>query len=278
MRWKQFLTPVASLDAAGLRDFMARHPQGRYTLLDVRQPSEYREAHLPGATLVPLAELTDRLGEMDRQRPVVVYCAVGGRSRAAAQLLAGQGFAAVFNLQGGIKAWEGATASGLPEEGLTPVTGEETAADWIIHSYGLEEGLRSFYAAMAAAATVPRVTLLLGELAAVEDRHKERLFQLYTRLAPEAPARPDFEARIDATRMEGGFSTAEFLHRHAQAVQSVRGVLDLAMMLETQALDLYLRQADRIPTPAERGIFLDLAEEEKTHLRHLGALLDQQVP
>jgi rhodanese-related sulfurtransferase/rubrerythrin len=278
MRWKQFFTPVAAMAGEELRDFMARHAEGSYTLLDVRQPSEYGNARIPGATLVPLPELTGRLGEIPRERPVVVYCAVGGRSRAAAQLLAGQGFATVYNLQGGIKAWDGRTAAGPPEAGLTPFTGNETPAEWIVLSYGLEEGLRSFYAAMAAASGNSRVALLLGELAAVEDRHKERLFQLYTRLLPQPLERRAFEERIDAGQMEGGFTTEDFIRLQGPAVETVTGVLDLAMGLETQALDLYLRLGRRIAAEADRQVFLDLAEEEKTHLRHLGSLLDRQVP
>jgi rhodanese-related sulfurtransferase/rubrerythrin len=277
MRWKQFFTPVANMASEELRDFIARHAEGSYTLLDVRQPSEHQSARIPGATLVPLPELTGRLEELHPERPVVVYCAVGGRSRAAAQLLAGQGFTTVYNLQGGIKAWEGRTAVGPPEAGLMPLRGDETAAEWIVLSYGLEEGLRGFYAAMAASAKVPRVALLLGDLAAVEDLHKDRLFQLYTRMVPQPLERKTFEERIDAGQMEGGFTTEDFIRLQGPAVQSVLGVLDLAMGLETQALDLYLRHARRVAAEPDRQVFLELAEEEKNHLRRLGTLLDQQA-
>ena len=46
----------------------------------MRQPEEYAEEHLPGATLIPLPELTNRLSELDPGRPTIVYCAIGGRS------------------------------------------------------------------------------------------------------------------------------------------------------------------------------------------------------
>lgn len=73
MKWKQFLTPVANLDADAARALMSRHKEGSYTLLDVRQPGEYEKARIPGAKLVPLPELADRLGELDPDRPLIAY-------------------------------------------------------------------------------------------------------------------------------------------------------------------------------------------------------------
>ena len=73
MRWKQFLTPVQSIDAEEAKNYIATHQEGTYTLLDVRQPKEHAQEHLPGSRLIPLPELTDRLGELDPQTPVIVY-------------------------------------------------------------------------------------------------------------------------------------------------------------------------------------------------------------
>jgi rhodanese-related sulfurtransferase len=73
MQWKQFITPVANLDADAARLFISDHKEGTYTLLDVRQPGEYEKARIPGARLVPLPELADRLGELDPDRPVIAY-------------------------------------------------------------------------------------------------------------------------------------------------------------------------------------------------------------
>ncbi len=76
-------------------------------LLDVRESWEWAVGNLGGrgARLVPLAELEDRLAELPRDRPIVVYCKSGQRSATAARLLAGRGFPSVANLDGGIAAW-----------------------------------------------------------------------------------------------------------------------------------------------------------------------------
>jgi rhodanese-related sulfurtransferase len=73
MKWKELLTPVESMDAEGARKFINEHEEGTYTLLDVRQPGEYETARIPGARLIPLGELSDRLGELDPGKPLIVY-------------------------------------------------------------------------------------------------------------------------------------------------------------------------------------------------------------
>lgn len=73
MKWKQLFSPIKNLSAEAARAYMDDHGEGDYTLLDVRQPKEYANTHIPGAKLIPLPELTDRLDELDPGKPVVTY-------------------------------------------------------------------------------------------------------------------------------------------------------------------------------------------------------------
>jgi len=73
MKWMQFLTPAKSVDFKESRDMIARAKADEVIILDVRQPNEYRQSHIPGATLIPLPELSARLGEIDPEKPVLVY-------------------------------------------------------------------------------------------------------------------------------------------------------------------------------------------------------------
>ena len=73
MLWKQFLTPVKSMDTEEAKAYMDKQEEGTYTLLDVRQLGEYEKARIPGAKLVPLPELTNRIGELDPEKPVIAY-------------------------------------------------------------------------------------------------------------------------------------------------------------------------------------------------------------
>jgi rhodanese-related sulfurtransferase len=79
-------------------------------VLDVREPDEYREAHKPGAVLIPLGELVQRFDEVPQGDPLYVICHSGGRSARAAQWLEQQGVEAV-NIAGGTSAW---IAAGQP--------------------------------------------------------------------------------------------------------------------------------------------------------------------
>ena len=75
--------------------------------MDVRTQSEYNEGHLANATLLDYHQkgFEAELLKLDKNKPVFVYCAVGGRSNAASGMLVSQGFKQVFDLQGGIRAW-----------------------------------------------------------------------------------------------------------------------------------------------------------------------------
>jgi len=73
-------------------------------ILDVREPAEYQRANL-GGHLIPLGELPRRLGELDRNREIVVHCLSGSRSEMAAQVMLASGFKHVHNLAGGLRAW-----------------------------------------------------------------------------------------------------------------------------------------------------------------------------
>jgi rhodanese-related sulfurtransferase len=74
-------------------------------LLDVREPGEWRFCHIAGALHLPMNQLAQRLGELDRERETIVYCHHGIRSQFAAKFLSEQGFKRIHNLVGGIDAW-----------------------------------------------------------------------------------------------------------------------------------------------------------------------------
>ncbi len=73
MNWRQFLTPVRSIDTDQAKDYLDGKPVDEVTIVDVRQPKEYETGHIPGAVLAPLPELTDHLDRIDRTKPVMVY-------------------------------------------------------------------------------------------------------------------------------------------------------------------------------------------------------------
>jgi rhodanese-related sulfurtransferase len=87
-------------------------------LLDVRNPDEYEAARLPGAVLVPLADLPDRLADVPPGEPLLIICRSGARSLRACEFLAADG-RTTMNVAGGIMAWieSGRAVSSGPEAG-----------------------------------------------------------------------------------------------------------------------------------------------------------------
>ena len=73
MRWKQFFTPVKSMNSREAKEFMSGKDLDDFTLLDVRQPGEYEKNHIPGSKLIPIGELEKRLDEIDPSKPVLTY-------------------------------------------------------------------------------------------------------------------------------------------------------------------------------------------------------------
>ena len=84
-------------------------------LIDVREPFESEIARIEGAKLIPLGEITERLDELNRERPIVVHCHSGKRSAQAARLLQQRGFGNVYNLEGGIDAWSDQIDPNVPK-------------------------------------------------------------------------------------------------------------------------------------------------------------------
>lgn len=276
MKWKQFFTPAKSLDANEARSYMKTHREGSYTLLDVRQPGEYEQERIPGAKLIPLPDLPGRISELDPAKPLIAYCAVGGRSRAAAQYLSGQGFREVYNLTGGVGAWHGGKAGGPPEMGMAYLTGDESIEEVVALAYGMEQGLAEFYRSVAQGTKEQETREALLKLAGIEEKHQEKLYSLHLALDPSA-GRETLESQVVPGIMEGGFTTDEFLERHRTMLDTPAHVLSLAMMLETQAFDLYMRYAQKAKDGEGRKVLQEIGEEEKAHIAALGRLMDATV-
>jgi len=202
---------------------------------------------------------------------------MGGRSRAAAQFLAGQGFEEVYNLKGGIAAWQGLKAFGPAEMGMIALRGNETPQEVIVLAYRMEQGLADFYSRVPAMTRDSEVKKIIGKLVQIEEKHKDKLFALYKTLEPATQARDLFEGRIVSGVMEGGFTGEEFLEKNKPLLDTVQNLLSLAMMLEAQALDLYTRYAQKVEDIQSRSVLHDIAEDEKGHLATLGSLLETKV-
>jgi rhodanese-related sulfurtransferase len=106
----QFLNQpsINQLEPAQVQTMAVQSP--RPFLLDVRTPGEFRQAHIQGAELIPLDELSGRLAKIPKGREIICICESGSRSSTAARMLNAQGYK-VSNMRGGMSRW---VRAGLP--------------------------------------------------------------------------------------------------------------------------------------------------------------------
>ncbi len=255
------------ITAQGLKEYLDRHRPGEYQLLDVRQPKEYQQQHLPGAVLIPLNDLPDRYSELDPQKETIVYCRSGMRSKAACQILTDRQFKNVSNMTGGILSWREQTAMGSEETGLDFFLQRDFENVFEL-AYNVEAGLQSFYQVLASQASNRDIKELLEKLGRFEDAHKEKLRIMHERENPGAAL------NIDQTLAEGGITIDTLLQTFGSHVKDTESVIQLAMMFEAQAFDLYSRLARRAESRQLADFYLKMAAEEQGHLNKLASELD----
>ena len=270
--------PLPALTAQQVKDLLREKEPGAYSLIDVRQPGEYGQGHIPGAALVPLGDLYEREREFDRSRPTVLYCRSGNRSRAAASILLDAGFTNVFSMEGGIQAWRGLVVDGPPEAGMVLFSGREKPEELIALAWSLEEGSRRFYHSMASALEDRDAAGLFDALVRAEDHHKAALVGVYREATGDtaASAIPEvfFLGAVPGEVMEGGMSVMRALEWVKS--KDVNDVLDLSIALESHAFDLYIRMERELAGESAKRIFQVLAAEEKVHLDRMVTLLEKR--
>lgn len=199
---------------------------------------------------------------------------MGGRSRVAAQMLAGKGFKNIINLSGGIKGWDGEAAIGGEALGLDLFTGNEAPEESLTVAYGLEAGLREFYLSMIPKVNLSAVKDLFQKLSEVEVKHQDRIFSEYIKITGKSITREEFDETTATESIEGGLTTEEYVDRFKPDWDSPEDIISLAMSIEAQALDLYQRAADRAINSANKDALIQIANEERSHLAQLGKLME----
>jgi rubrerythrin len=164
--------------------------------------------------------------------------------------------------------WQGGRAAGEETTGLELfVRGDFPSAAAMACS--MEAGLKEFYLAAAArtADTVSRD--FLAAMARLEDGHIARLREKYSLADVDAPA------TVPAGGIEGGLQAAEIVGTFPTSFSDIESIIQLAMMFEAQALDLYSRLARRREAPGLQEFFREMAGEEQRHLNRLAGELDK---
>lgn len=105
----------ANVGAVSVQEASLMSGQQQAVIIDVRENAEWQQRHIPNVIHIPLGELAKRLPELDRYKdsPIITQCRSGKRSLQAALTLKSAGFSQVYNMEGGLNAWQKA---GLPSQ------------------------------------------------------------------------------------------------------------------------------------------------------------------
>ena len=98
-----------SIKILGVADFKTAITQENIQLIDVRTPREYQSGHIKNAVNLDFfdrANFQEKVGDMDKEKPVYLYCRSGNRSQKAAHLMADMGFQEIYDLKGGYNSWQ----------------------------------------------------------------------------------------------------------------------------------------------------------------------------
>ncbi len=173
-------------------------------------------------------------------------------------------------MKGGIKAWNGEQVAGSKTKGLEyflPKRGIEHGAQI---AFAMEDGLKRLYEELKKRQSDPELEKLFKKLADFETQHKNRIKEFYKEITGREL---EFPLYTPSTIIEGCNPLEEIIQSATEMVKSPQDLLDLASMLEAEAMDLYSRLSRRTELSKEEMRFFGwLKEEERGHLRLIDSI------
>ena len=172
---------IIALDSEQLRRYVEDHSEKDYLLVDVRQPAEYREGHIPGAIILPLMELESKLFELPADRDLVFYCHIGGRSLSAADLAweAEVTEKNVYHLHGGIMAWDGKVMPDFPR--VQVFDKSAGPSELLMTAMDLEKGAYRFYRHLMEVFQEASFADTIEVLSKAETAHARSIYRFWKR-------------------------------------------------------------------------------------------------
>ena len=255
-----------SVDQA--RAYMTRGREKEYLLVDVRQPDEYAQGHIPGAVLIPLGEIPQRLHELPADRDLLFYCRSGMRSRGAAIFAGSQPrfSGTVYNLTGGMLAWNGQVLERTPDLGTYDLDGPEQ--DLLLRAMDLERGAERFYTVLRERYNAVPWAAQLAALAGAEEAHARMIYRFWAEGETDPPPFAAVYEGLAGDLVEGGRPLQEVMATlERQPLKPCRAVLEMALAIEYAAYDLSRVMAHRFQGQLLGEVFNSIADAEKEHMR-----------
>jgi rhodanese-related sulfurtransferase/rubrerythrin len=259
-----------NLSTDQLRDYIETQEEKDYLLVDVRQPSEYAQAHIPGSKLIPLGELESRLVDLPSELEVVFYCRSGARSQAASLMAVGSGIPLkkIYNLSGGIMAWDGATLVDFPK--VKVFEDIENHAELLLKSMDLEKGALRFYAHVVEKFAEQPFAQMIAPLVKAEKIHAQSIYGFWKEISESPQPFEELFENLNGDILEGGEKLETIINRFETIEDHpCLRLIELALNVEYAAYDLYRTMADQTENERTRRVFLSIAQVEKSHMQML---------
>lgn len=258
------------------QSYLSAKNEKDFLLVDVRQPQEYEQTHIPGATLMPLSEFESRLFELPTDKELIFYCKSGNRSQMAAMLADEAEITEkpVYHLSGGIIAWTGKTLDNFPKVKVFAAAG--SFEDLLFTAMDMERGAQRFYEYMRDQYAEQPFAKTFDQLSRVETAHARIIYDVYSKTAAAEPASFDVVyEKLAGEIMEGGESLDQMLSRLESIDSHVcASLMEIALNIEYTAYELYRNAAlDHVENREAGDLFLDIAQAEKTHMRMIARAL-----
>ena len=174
-----------------------------------------------------------------------------------------------------MRAWEGIAATGEPDAGMARFPEEAPVEELIALAWSLEEGSRKFYTELPALLSDREAVELFHDLVIAEEHHQSALVDLHQKLTNSAAGAAFPGPGTPGDVMEGGMSISRALN-WARG-KKLTEVLDLAIGLETNSYDLYIKMGRRGTDKKAKELFSLLSAAEKKHLERIAGLLDRKL-
>jgi len=259
-----------TLTAEELKIIVDTRKEKHYLLIDVRQPSEYELGHIPGAWLMPLAEVESRLFSLPSDRDLIFYCRNGGRSQWAASL-AGEGEVSektIYHLMNGILGWKDRIQPGYPKVQVFDT--DQSLEKLLETAMDLEKGAQRFYQYIISKYPDDPIRPILEKIAIAEKAHAKLIYHFWKTIQKKPVPFERLYQDLKGNILEGGQSFEDACRLlEAADNQGSPAVLDLAMTIEYSAFDLYRTMAEQTESAEAGSTFLSIAQAEKAHMRTL---------
>lgn len=256
-----------NLSVSEVKEFMRTTKEEHYQLIDVRLEKEYITGHLPGAILIPVGEIEERVAELSVEKDCIFYCHSGKRSVAASVFIGTHPnyHGNIYNMLGGILAWDGHSLPDMPNIKSLGISG--SVEELLYQAMNLEKGAHKFYQLVQEHFPIAPFTPVMNILGEAEMLHAKMIYDFWSETQKDPLSFESLYDLLPGDILEGGHQFEALAARLKQVDTQCQGVIEMAMSIEFSAYDLYRQMAHLNKNSPIAKSFLILCQSEKEHMR-----------